>query len=106
MNGSTKNLIAVTALASAVIAGAVAYVMNGMSREAEARLLAEAKESEAAKAEAEKKSAKAAAEKAAAEKAAAEANARAQADAKVAARLEQERAQLKLKADGESRRAK
>lgn len=106
MNGSTKNLIAVTALASAVIAGAVAYVMNGMSREAEARLLAEAKESEAAKAEAEKKSAKAAAEKAAAEKAAAEANARAQADAKEAARLEQESAQLKLKADGESRRAK
>jgi hypothetical protein len=34
--------------------------MNGMSRAAEARLLAEAKESEAAKAEAEKKSAKAA----------------------------------------------
>ena len=67
MNGSTKNLIAVTAVAAAVIAGAVAYVMNGMSREAEARLLAEAKESEAAKAEAEKKSAKAAAEKAAAE---------------------------------------
>ena len=106
MNGSTKNMIAVAAVAAAVIAGAVAYVMNGMSREAEARLLAEAAASEEAKAEAERKSEKAAAEKAEAEKRAAEANAKAQADAKEAARLEKEAAELKLKADGENRRAK
>ena len=106
MNGSTKNLIAVTAVAAAVIAGAVAYVKNGMSREAEARLLAKAAASEAAKAEAERKTGKAAAEKAAAEAKAAEAEAAAQADAKEAARMEKESAELKLKADSENRKAK
>ena len=89
-----------------MVAGSVAYVMDGMSREAEARLLAEAKEADAAKAESVRKTEKAAAEKAEAEKRAAEANARAQADAKEAARLEKEAAELKLKADGENSRAK
>ena len=106
MNGSTKNMIAVAAVAAAVIAGAVAYVKNGMSREAEARLLAEAAASEEAKAEAVRKTEKAAAEKASAEAKAAEAKAAAEADAKEAARMEKESAELKLKAESENRKAK
>jgi hypothetical protein len=99
-------LIAIIAVSAAVIAGAVAYIKNGMSREAEARLNAEAAASEEAKAEAERKREKAAQEKAAAEAKAAEANAAAQADAKEAARLEKEAAELKFKADSENRKAK
>ena len=85
-------LFAVISVSLAVVAGAVAYVMNGMSREAEARLLAEKAASEEAKAEAKRKTAKAEAEKAEAEKKAAE--------------LEKEAAELKLRADAESRKAK
>ena len=106
MNGSTKNMVAVTATAAAVIAGAVAYVMNGMSREAEARHLAEAAASEEAKAEAVRKTEKSAAEKAAAEKAAAEAKARAAADEKEAALQDRQTAELKQKEAADNRKAK
>ena len=99
-------LFAVISVSLAVVAGAVAYVMNGMSREAEARLLAEKAASEEAKAEAKRKTAKAEAEKDEAEKKIAEDNAAAQADAKKAAELEKETAELKLRADAESRKAK
>lgn len=106
MNGSTKNMIAVAAVAAAVIAGAVAYVKNGMSREAEARHLAEAAASEEAKAEAVRKTEKSAAEKAAAEKAAAEAKARAAADEKEAALQDRQTAELKQKEAADNRKAK
>jgi hypothetical protein len=99
-------LFAVIAVGLAVVAGSVAYVMNGKSREAEARLLSEKVASEEAKAEAKRKTAKAEAEKAAAERKIAEDNAAAQADARKAAELEKEAAELKLRADGESRKAK
>ena len=99
-------LFAVISVSLAVVAGSVAYVKNGMSREFEARLLSEKAVAEEAAAEAKRKTAKAEADKAAAEKKIAEENAAAQADAKKAAELEKESSELKLKAESENRLAK
>ena len=99
-------LFAVISVSLAVVAGSVAYVKNGMSREVEARLLSEKAVAEEAAAEAKRKTAKAEADKAAAEKKIAEENAAAQADAKKAAELEKESSELKLKAESENRLAK
>lgn len=76
------------AVSLAVIAGAVAYIMDGMSREECARAEAEKAAAIEAAAEAEARAARAEAEKAADEKRAAEQNAKAQKDAKEAAEIE------------------
>ena len=80
--------ISIIALSLAVVAGAVAYIMDGMSREAVARSRAEAAVAAEAEADRNAKAEKSAADKALAEKRTAEANAAAAADSRKAAEAE------------------
>jgi hypothetical protein len=95
------------ALSLAVIAGAVAYVMDGMSREAVARLKADAAVAAEAEAGHNAKAEKAAADKALAEKRAAEANAAAAEDSRAAAEADKRAAaDAKIAAEANERAKK
>jgi hypothetical protein len=101
-----KNVIIIVSICVAVIAASIAYIKGNMSREAEARLLAEAAQSEEAKATAEKRTAEANKLAKLSEQRTAEANQKAQEAEREAQRAKENSAIIEKAAAEENRKAK